>query len=67
VALRGFKIPSPPGCGNFLKRDVRKGLTWLTSFKNLEGKTKRWIQCLQEYNFSSEHHQGQKHNADALS
>jgi hypothetical protein len=27
--------------------------TWLMSFKNLEGQTARWIQCLQEYNCSS--------------
>jgi hypothetical protein len=37
-------------------------LTWLMSFK-----TACWIQRLQEYNFTSEHCQGQKHNnADAL-
>jgi hypothetical protein len=37
-------------------------------FKNLDGQTVRWIQHLQEYNFTSEHPQGQKHNnADALS
>jgi hypothetical protein len=43
-------------------------LTWLMSFKNLEGQTARWIQRLQEYNFKSEHRQGWKHNnADALS
>jgi hypothetical protein len=43
-------------------------LTWLMSFKNLEGQTVRWIQHLQEYNFISEHRQGWKHkNADALS
>jgi hypothetical protein len=41
-------------------------LTWLMSFKNL-GQTARWMQGLQEYNFTSEHRQGQKHNnADAL-
>jgi hypothetical protein len=38
------------------------------SFKNLEGQTACWIQRLQEYNFTSEHHQGRKsNNADALS
>jgi hypothetical protein len=43
-------------------------LTWLMSFKNLEGQTVRWIQRLQEYNFTSEHRQGRKHNnADAHS
>jgi hypothetical protein len=43
-------------------------LTRLVCFKNLEGQTARWIQRLQEYNFTSEHRQGRKHNnADALS
>jgi hypothetical protein len=30
-------------------------LTWFMSFKNLEEQTERWIQRLQEYNFTSEH------------
>jgi hypothetical protein len=34
-------------------------LTWLMSFKNLEGQTARWGQRLQEHNFPSEHRQGQ--------
>jgi hypothetical protein len=43
-------------------------LTWLMSFKNLEGKMAHWILCLQEYNFTSKYRQGHKHNnADALS
>jgi hypothetical protein len=43
-------------------------LTWLMSFKNLQGQTARWIQHMQEYNFTSEHRQGRKHNnAEALS
>jgi hypothetical protein len=43
-------------------------LTWLMNFKNLEGQTARWVQRLQEYNFTSEHRQGWKHkNADVLS
>jgi hypothetical protein len=37
-------------------------LTWLKSYKNLEGQTVRWIQRLQEDNFISEHRQGRKHN-----
>jgi hypothetical protein len=37
------------------------------SFKNLGGQTARWIQRLQEYKFISEHRQGRKRNADALS
>jgi hypothetical protein len=42
-------------------------LTWLMTFKNLEGQIAQWIQHLQEYNFTSKHRQGQKHNnANAL-
>jgi len=42
--------------------------TWLLSFRNLEGQTARWVQRLQEYNFTSEHRQSTGHtNADALS
>jgi hypothetical protein len=37
-------------------------LTWLLSFKNLEGKTASWIQRLQKFKFTSEHRQGRKHN-----
>jgi hypothetical protein len=52
----------------FHLRTDHSALTWLMSFKNLEGQTARWIQRLQEYNFTSEHRQGRKHNnADALS
>jgi len=43
-------------------------LTWLLSFRNLEGQTARWVQRLQEYNFTSEHRQGiRRANADTLS
>jgi hypothetical protein len=37
-------------------------LTWLMNFMNLEGQTVCWIQCLQEYNFTSEHGLRRKHN-----
>jgi hypothetical protein len=38
------------------------------SFRNLEGQIAWWIQGLQEYNFTSEHWEGRKHNnADVLS
>jgi hypothetical protein len=30
-------------------------LTWLLSFRNLEAQTARWVQSLQEYNFTSDH------------
>ena len=43
-------------------------LTWLQSFKNPEGQLARWLEKLQEYNFSIVHRPGKKHlNADALS
>jgi hypothetical protein len=52
----------------FHLRTDYSALTWLLSFKNLEGQSARLIQRLQEYNFTSEHRQGRKHNnADALS
>jgi hypothetical protein len=52
----------------FHLRTDHSALTWLLSFKNLEGQTARWIKRLQEYSFTSEHSQCKKHNnADALS
>jgi hypothetical protein len=44
----------------FHLRTDHSALTWLMSFKNLEGQTARWIQRLQEYNFTSVHRQGRK-------
>jgi len=41
-------------------------LTWLLSFRNLEGQTARWVQRLQEYNYTSEHRQGIRHTTGAL-
>jgi hypothetical protein len=37
------------------------------NFKNLEVQTARWVQRLQEYNFTSEHRQGRKQKTDAFS
>jgi len=52
----------------FHLRTDHSALTWLLNFRNLEGQTARRVQCLQEYNFTSEHRQGIGHtNADALS
>jgi hypothetical protein len=42
----------------FHLRTNHSAVTWLMGFKNLEGHTTRWIQHLQEYNFTSEHHLG---------
>jgi hypothetical protein len=46
---------------DFHLRTEHSALTWLLSFKNLEGHISRWVQCLQEYNFISEHRQGWMH------
>jgi hypothetical protein len=49
------------------KCNVHAAVTWLLYFMNLDEQTARCIQRLQEYNFTSEHRQGRKHNnADAL-
>jgi hypothetical protein len=51
----------------FHLRTEYSALSWLLSFRNLEGQTARWVQRLQEYNFTCEYRQGRKHtNADAL-
>ena len=43
-------------------------LTWLRNFKEPEGQVARWIERLQEFDFTIEHRQGRIHsNADALS
>ena len=52
----------------FHLRTDHSALTWLLSFRNLEGQTARWVQRLQEYNFTSDHRQGIRHtNAETLS
>ena len=46
-------------------RTDHSALTWLLSFRNLEGQTARCIKRLQEYGFTSEHRQSIRHtNAD---
>ena len=43
-------------------------LTWLSNFKEPEGQLARWLERLQEYDFSFTHQLGRKHqNADSLS
>ena len=52
----------------FLLRTDHGSLTWMQSFKEPEGQLARWLEKLQEYQFSIVHRQGRKHsNADALS
>ena len=53
---------------NFALRTDHSSLTWLHNFKEPEGQLARWIEKLQEYNFTILHRQGRQHqNADALS
>ena len=52
----------------FLLRTDPGSLTWLQSFKNLERQLLRWLEKLQELNFTIVHRQGKSHqNAVALS
>lgn len=52
----------------FLLRTDHAALKWLLQFKNPEGQIARWIERLQNYDFSIEHRKGRLHsNADALS
>uniref|UniRef100_A0A669C557 Gypsy retrotransposon integrase-like protein 1 n=1 Tax=Oreochromis niloticus TaxID=8128 RepID=A0A669C557_ORENI len=52
----------------FLLRTDHASLTWLLSFKELEGQLARWLETLQDYHFEVRHRAGRLHtNADALS
>ena len=50
---------------HFQVRTDHGSLSWLYNFKNPEGQLARWLEQLQEYNFSVIHRQGKRHgNAD---
>ena len=52
----------------FTLRTDYGSLTWLKYFKHPEGQLARWLERLEEYNFTVVHRPGRKHcNADALS
>ena len=52
----------------FCLRTDHGSLTWLRNFKEPEGQLARWMERLQEYDFTISHRPGRKHqNADALS
>ena len=52
----------------FLIRTDHSALRWLLNFRHPEGQIARWIESLQQYNFTIEHRPGARHgNADALS
>ena len=55
---------------NLTLRTDHGSLTWLKNFKEPEGQTARWLEQLQEFDFSIVHRPGKKHmyiNADSLS
>ena len=53
---------------HFTLRTDHGSLAWLRNFKEPEGQLARWLEQLQEYDFSIIHRPGRKHgNADALS
>lgn len=53
---------------HFSLRTDHAALQWLLTFRNPEGQVARWIQTLQEYDFTPKHRRGRDHaNADALS
>ena len=52
----------------FTLRTDHASLIWLMNFKNPEGQLARWIELLQQFNFTTVHRPGLRHtNADALS
>ena len=52
----------------FTIRTDHSALTWLQNFKQPEGQLARWLEQLQEYEFTIIHRPGKAHcNADALS
>ena len=52
----------------FLLRTDHAALRWLLKFRNPEGQLARWLETLQQYQFTIEHRSGARHgNADALS
>ena len=53
---------------HFTLRSDHGSLTWLRNFKEPEGQLARWLEKLEEYDFTIIHRPGLKHsNADALS
>ena len=52
----------------FVNRTDHSALRWLLNFRHPEDQIARWIESLQQYNFTIEHRPGARHgNADALS
>ena len=54
--------------GMFILRTDHGSLTWLKNFKEPEGQMARWLERLQEFDFTIVHRRGKKYtNADSLS
>ena len=52
----------------FILRTDHSSLSWLHNFRDPQGQLARWLEQLQEFNFTVVHRRGRKHtNADALS
>ena len=52
----------------FTLRTDHNSLSWLQTFREPQGQLARWLEQLQEFNFTIVHRRGRKHNnADALS
>ena len=52
----------------FICRTDHNSLTWLLSFKNIEGQLARWLECLSQFDMTLIHRAGKQHvNADVLS
>jgi dUTPase len=52
----------------FIIRTDHSALQWMMNFRNIQGQLARWLEKLQQYDFSIVHRRGVKHgNADALS
>ena len=52
----------------FTIRTDHSALQWLNNFRNIQGQLARWLQKLQQYNFSVLHRPGNRHhNADTFS
>ncbi len=61
-------LPSLPSQSPIELRTDHGSLEWLQNFKEPEGQLARWLERLQEFNFTITHRQGRKHgNADAMS
>lgn len=53
---------------HFIIRSDHGSLRWITNLKNPEGQTARWLERLEEYDYTIQHRPGRVHsNADTLS